>query len=150
KLASYSAGRPIDEAAVAAIVGVRREETLPALLDAVGARDAAAALKILPGLLEQPKSSGVFIVMVLAMQILGTGFARVRLSRGVPGPRIEGELKAMIQASGGYPGRSWNDAAAAWVRTASKWTDADLFAAATTLHAADRALKDTGRTSEQG
>ena len=76
KLASYSNGRPIDDAAVSAIVGVRREETLPALLDAIGERDAAAALRILPGVLEQPKSSGVFIVMVLGMQVLGTGFAR--------------------------------------------------------------------------
>lgn len=150
KLASYSNGQPIDDAAVAAIVGVRREQTLPALLDAVGARDAAAALRILSGVLEQPKSSGVFIVIVLGMQILGTGFARARLSRRVPPARIEGELMTMIKESGGYPGRSWNDAVAAWIRTAPKWTDADLFAAAATLHAADRALKDTGRTSEEG
>src|SRR5262249_11029521 len=68
KLSTYTGGAEIGEPAVAAIVGVRREESLTALLDAVGNRDAAAALRILPGLLEQPKSSGVFIVMALGMQ----------------------------------------------------------------------------------
>jgi DNA polymerase III subunit delta len=150
KLVSYSNGRLIDDAAVAAIVGVRREETLPALLDAVAERDAAAAVRILPGLLEQPKSSGVFVVMVLGMQVLGTGFARSRLSQHKHQSQIERELMAMMKESGGYPGRSWPDAVRAWIRTAPKWTDADLFAAAATLHAADRALKDTGRTSEEG
>ena len=150
KLASYSNGKPIDEAAVGAVVGVRREESLPALLDAVAARDAAAALRILPGLLEQPKSSGVFIVMVLGMQVLGTGFARSRLAKRVPPVRIDNELMTMIKESGGFPGRSWKDAVNAWIRTAPKWSDADLFAAAATLHAADRALKDTGRTTEEG
>lgn len=150
KLASYSNGKPIDEDAVAAVVGVRREESLPALLDAVAARDAAAALRILPGLLEQPKSSGVFIVMVLGMQVLGTGFARSRLAKRVPPVRIDNELMTMIKESGGFPGRSWKDAVNAWIRTAPKWSDADLFAAAATLHAADRALKDTGRTTEEG
>jgi DNA polymerase-3 subunit delta len=150
KLASYCNGQIIDEAAVAAIVGIRREETLVALLDAIGERDAAVALRILPGLLEQPKSSGVFIVMVLGMQVLGTGFARARLLRRTAPPRIEGELMAMMKESGAYPGRSWPDAVKAWIRTAPLWTDADLYAAAATLHSADRALKDTGRTTEEG
>jgi len=150
KLASYRNGEPIDEAAVAAIVGVRREETLPALLDAVAARDLAAAMRILPGVLEQPKSSAVFIVMVLGMQILGTGFARSRLSRNVPAFKIESDLTAMIRESGSYPGRAWTDASRVWIRTAPLWTDTELFAAAAALHAADRALKDTGRTSNEG
>jgi DNA polymerase-3 subunit delta len=150
KLASYRNGAPIDEEAVAAIVGVRREESLTALLDAVGARDTAAALRILPGLLEQPKSSGVFIVMVLGMQVLGTGFARARLAKRVPPARLSGEITAMIKESGGYPGRSWADAGYSWIRFAPHWSGEDLLAAATALHAADRALKDAGRTSEEG
>jgi DNA polymerase-3 subunit delta len=150
KLATYTSGAAIDEAAVAAIVGVRREESLSALLDAVGDRDAAAALRILPGLLEQPKSSGVFIVMVLGMQILGTGFARARLANRVPPQRLSGEIMNMMKESGGYPGRSWTEAVQAWMRTAPKWPTQDLFAAAAALHAADRALKESGRTTEEG
>jgi DNA polymerase-3 subunit delta len=149
KLASYASGE-IDEAAVAAIVGVRREESLTALLDAVANRDAAKALRILPGVLEQPKSSAVFVVMVLSMQVLGTAYAKARLDRRVPPQRLTGEITAMIKESGGYPGRSWMEAASVWGNTASLWTHEDLLAAAGALHAADRALKETGRTSEEG
>jgi len=150
KLVTYTSGAEIDEAAVAAIVGVRREESLSALLDAVGNRDAAAALRILPGLLEQPKSSGVFIVMVLGMQVLGTGFARARLANRVPPQRLSGEIMNMIKESGAYPGRSWTEAAQAWITAAPNWPTNDLFAAAIALHWADRALKESGRTTEEG
>jgi DNA polymerase-3 subunit delta len=150
KLATYTSGAEIDEAAVGAIVGVRREESLSALLDAVGSRDAAAALRILPGLLEQPKSSGVFIVMALGMQVLGTGFARARLAGRVPPQRLSGEIMNMIKESGGYPGRSWTEAAQAWITAAPKWPTDHLFSAAIALHWADRALKESGRTTEEG
>ena len=150
KLATYTGGAEIDEAAVSAIVGVRREESLSALLDAVGNRDAAKALRILPGLLEQPKSSGVFIVMVLGMQILGTGFARARLANRVPPQGISSQIMNMIKESGAYPGRSWTEAAHAWVNAAPKWPTEDLFAAARSLHWADRALKESGKTTEEG
>jgi DNA polymerase-3 subunit delta len=150
KLASYRNGVPIDEEAVAAIVGVRREESLTALLDAVGTRDAAAALRILPGLLEQPKSSGVFIVMVLGMQQLGIAFARARLARRTPPDRLKQEIVAMIKESGGYPGRSWYDAAGVWTRWAPQWPSDDLQAALATLHAADRALKEASSTTNEG
>jgi DNA polymerase III subunit delta len=150
KLATYTSGGEIDEAAVGAIVGVRREESLSALLDAVGNRDAAAALRILPGILEQPKSSGVFLVMILGMQVLGTGFARARLAKRVPPQGISSQLMAMIKESGGYPGRSWTEATHAWITAAPRWPVEDLFAAAAALHAADRALKESGRTTEEG
>jgi DNA polymerase III subunit delta len=150
KLATYTGGAQIDEAAVSAIVGVRREASLSALLDAVGNRDAASALRILPILLEQPKSSGVFLVMVLGMQVLGTGFARARLANRVPPQRLSGEIMNMIKESGGYPGRSWTEAANAWITAAPKWPTNDLFAAAMALHWADRALKESGRTTEEG
>jgi DNA polymerase-3 subunit delta len=150
KLATYTSGDEIDERAVSAIVGVRREESLSALLDAVGNRDAAAALRVLPGLLEQPKSSGVFIVMVLGMQTLGIGFARARLATRVPPQGISSQLMAMIKESGAYPGRSWNEAVTAWIRSAPKWSSEDIYVAAAALHAADRALKESGRTSEEG
>jgi DNA polymerase III delta subunit len=150
KLASYSNGGEIDENAVGAIVGVRREVSVSALLDAIADRDAPAALAILPKVMEQPKSSGVFLVMVLSTQILATGFARARLDKRVPEVRLRGELMGMMKEGGAFPGRAWGEAVDCWIRTAPKWSEADLDAAAATLHAADRALKDTGRTTEEG
>jgi DNA polymerase-3 subunit delta len=69
KLASFAMGgdrRVIDEDAVAAIVGVRRGETLGDLLDAVALRNPPRALELLPHVLLQPKTSAVTIVMALA------------------------------------------------------------------------------------
>ena len=85
KLASFAAGgdRPvIDEAAVAAIVGVRRGETLGDLLDAVASRNAARALEMLPHVLLQPKTSAVTIVMALATQTLALAWGRATAKRG--------------------------------------------------------------------
>ena len=59
KLASYTSGAAIDEEAVAAVVGVRRGETLADLLDRVAQRDAAGALAVLSHVMEQPKMGGV-------------------------------------------------------------------------------------------
>jgi hypothetical protein len=56
----------------------------------------------------------------------------------------------MIKESGAYPGRSWTEAAHAWVNAAPKWPTEDLFAAALSLHWADRALKESGKTTEEG
>jgi DNA polymerase-3 subunit delta len=150
KLAAYRNGAAIDEEAIGAIVGVRREVSLSALLDAIADRDAVHALALLPKVMEQPKSSGVFITMVLATQILATGFARARLDRGTPRQKLYQELMNMMKEGGAFPGRAWGEAVNAWLRTAENWSESDLAAAASTLHEADRALKDTGRTTDEG
>src|SRR5688572_2435784 len=74
KLASYVAGGAIDEGAVAAVVGVRRGETLADLLERVAQRDAAGALAILSRVMEQPKMGGVPVVMALTAQMLALGY----------------------------------------------------------------------------
>ena len=75
KLTSYARGRTrvgmrdagenaaptIDEAAVAAVVGVRRGETMGDLLDRVAERDATGALALVEPVLAQPKVSAVGI-----------------------------------------------------------------------------------------
>ena len=75
KLASFAGGgeRPvIDEHAVAAIVGVRRGETLGDLLDAVAHRKADVALELLPHVLLQPKNSAVTLSLpTFAEQCMG-------------------------------------------------------------------------------
>jgi DNA polymerase-3 subunit delta len=150
KLAAYRNGGTIDDEAIGAIVGVRREISVSALLDAIADRDAAQALAILPRVMEQPKSSGVYITMLLATQVLGTAFAQARLEDNVPRQRLYNELMTMMKEGGAFPGRAWGEAINAWIRTAPNWSMSDLSAAAATLHEADRALKDTGRTTDEG
>jgi DNA polymerase-3 subunit delta len=155
KLASFTGGGVIDEAAVAAIVGVRRGETLGAFLDAVGARDAVTALDLLPGVLAQPKASAVTIVMALTAQTLAVAWARARRQRGLAPGRLAGELFGLLKEAGSaYTGRPWGEAVDAWARAAARpdEDDADgrmLDAALDALLAADFALKETRLSSDE-
>jgi DNA polymerase-3 subunit delta len=155
KLASFAGGSPIDEAAVAAIVGVRRGETLGAFLDAVGARDAAAALELLPSVMAQPKASAVTIVMALTAQTLAVAWARARRERGVATSRLAGELFGLLKEAGSaYTGRPWGEAVDAWVRLATRPDEADpggslVDGALDALLATDAALKETRLSSDE-
>ena len=144
KLASFVGAGMIDEEAVGAVVGVRRMETPGALLDAVGRRDAATALALLPGVLQQPKTSGVSIVMALTTQTLAIAWGlSVRERGGRP------DFFSLLKETGAYPGRAWGEAVTAWSRMLQSWTFRDLDAALDALLVADAALKDTRASSDE-
>ncbi len=151
KLGSFVAGdEPIDENAVAAIVGVRPGETLGAFLDAVAARDAREALALLPSVLQQPKTNAVTTVMALGTQTIAIGWAQAARARGVPASRLYGELFDLLKKSGSvYTGRSWGDAVGTWSRSADLWTASEVDAALDALLAADAALKETRLSSDE-
>lgn len=147
KLLSYCGEKPITEDAVAAVVGVRREETLGHLLDAVAARDASTALAALEPVLQQPKSSAVTIVMALTVQMLALAWGE---ARGLPPARLSGEYYALLKEAGSvYTGRSWGEAVSAWTKSASQWPARDLDAALDALTRADEALKETRLSSDE-
>jgi DNA polymerase-3 subunit delta len=148
KLASYAADT-IDEDAVAAIVGVRRGESLGALLDAVAARDAASALALIGGVLQQPKTSAVSIVMNLTTQTLAMAYGAAALATGTPSRALFNEYMSLLRESGAFPGRPWGDAVAAWARNTDRWTVSELDAALSALLSADAALKETRLSSDE-
>lgn len=144
KLASFAGAAVIDDEAVGAVVGVRRTETLGAFLDAVGRRDAAAALALLPCVLQQPKTSGVSIVMALTTQTLAIAWGlSVRERGGRP------DFFSLLKETGAYPGRAWGEAATAWSRMLQSWTLREMDAALDALLHADAALKDTRASSDE-
>jgi DNA polymerase-3 subunit delta len=153
KLASFVAGgerRVIDEQAVTTMVGVRRGETMGDLLDAIGRRNATAALELLPHVLLQPKTSAVTIVMALTTQILALAWGRALRDRGIPAQRLENEFFALLKESGSsYTGRSWGEAVRSWAQVLNGWSAADLDAALAALLAADVALKETRLSSDE-
>jgi DNA polymerase-3 subunit delta len=150
KLASYTRGEEIDESAVAAVVGVRRGETLADFLDLVARREAGRALALVPHILTQPKVNGVTIVMALTTQTLALAWGEAALARGLAPGRLQGEYFNFLKSGGGaYTGRPWGDAARAWAATASKWDARSLDAALEALLAADIALKDTRVSSDE-
>jgi DNA polymerase-3 subunit delta len=146
KLASYCA-ETIDERAVSDIVGVRRGESLGDLLDAVAAKDVATALRLIPTVLQLPKTTGVSIVMALTTQTLALGYAEAALASGLPPRGLFPELMALLKETGSYPGRPWGEAVTAWTKHAARWTAAEIESALAALLFADAALKDTRLSS---
>ena len=150
KLVSYSAGKPIDERAVAAIVGVRNGETIGDLLDAVLDRDAGRALALLPQVLEQPKMGAVPIVMTLATQFLAVAWARALRDRGTPMGQMYNELFGFLKDSrGAFVGRGWGDAVKSWTRGVERWTTPQLDQALALLLTTDATLKESRLSSEE-
>ena len=147
KLLAYSGPRPIDEDAVAAVVGVRRDETPGQLLDAVAMRDAALALTLLPGVLQQPKVGGVPLVMALTTQMLALA---IGTARGIPAARQSGEYFTLLRSgSSNFAMRAWGEAVNAWSRAHGKWSSADIDHALEALLTADIALKQSRVSTDE-
>ena len=143
KLASYCNGAPIDEAAVAAVVGIRRGETMSDLLDAVGAKEAARASALVEHVLSQPKATAVSLVISLATQTMAMAWGRAKVDAGMATGRLSGEYYDLLKSGGAVPGRAWGEATSAWTSNTMKWTRAELDRALDALLAADIALKST-------
>jgi DNA polymerase-3 subunit delta len=148
KLASFTADT-IDERAVSEVVGVRRGESVGDLLDAVAAKDASAALALIPDVLQQPKTSAVSIVMNLTTQMLAMGYGVAARAAGTPARALFNEYMALLKESGAFPGRPWGDAVNTWTRNTDRWTASELDAALTALLDADAALKETKLSSDE-
>ena len=148
KLASFS-GDVIDEAAVSAVVGVRRGESLGELLDAIAARDATTALTLLPGVLQQPKMNAVLIGMHLATQTLALSYGEAARARGIPARSLYNEFMTLLKETGAFPGRPWGEAVNAWTKYCERWSAGELDAALAALLAADEAFKDTKISSDE-
>ena len=148
KLASFS-GDAIDEAAVSAVVGVRRGESLGALLDAVAARDTMHALALIPGVLQQPKMNAVLLAMHLTTQTLALAYGEAARARGAQPRALYNEFMSLLKETGAFPGRPWGEAVTAWAKHSDRWSAAALDSALSTLLSADEALKETRISSDE-
>lgn len=150
KLISFTSGGPIDERAIAAVVGVRPGETMGDFLDAVARRDAKTALAMLGPVLQQPKSNGVTMIMALASQTLCIGWAQAARERGANTGKINGDLFNVLKTSGSvYTGRSWGEFVATCARESERWSAGAVDDALEALFTADAALKETRLSSEE-
>jgi DNA polymerase III subunit delta len=149
-VADSSAGEvTIDADAVAAVVGVRRGETLSDLLDRIAECDVAGALALVEHVLAQPKTSAVSVVMALSVQTLAIAWGRARRDEGLAHGRLAGEYFTLLKETGAYPMRPWGEAVATWTAAVERWSPASLDRALDALLATDIALKDTRVSSEE-
>ena len=150
KLASFTNGREIEERDVAAVVGVRRGETMADFLDQVAMRNVSKALDLVPLILSQPKTSAVQMVMALAVQTIALAWGKARIREGLSQSRLQGEYFGLLKQSGSlFTGRSWGSAATAWASASDRWSSASLDRALEALLEADHALKETRLSSEE-
>jgi DNA polymerase-3 subunit delta len=147
KLAAFSGSREIDEDAVSALVGARRDETPGALLDAIAMRDTALAMSLVPGVLRQPKTSAVQLVMALTTQTLALAASH---ARRIPAARLSNEYWGLLKAGGqNFTGRSWGEAVSCWTRANDLWDPTDLDHALAVLLQTDVALKSSRVSSDE-
>jgi len=150
KLASYCGGAEIDEAAVGAVVGVHRGETIVDLLDEVALRNVRKALPLIPHVLGQPKTTAVQVVLALASQTIALAWGRARIDEGLATDRLQGEYFNLLRQSGSvFTARPWGGAAAAWASALDRWDQVSLNHALDALLEADLALKETKFSSEE-
>jgi DNA polymerase-3 subunit delta len=129
---------------VAEIVGVRRDETMGPLLDAVAHRDTALALSLIPGVLQHPKNSAVTTIMALTTQTLALAIGKAR------GLRSFNDYFTLLRSgSSNFTGRAWGEAASQWVKAVDKWSIAELDYTLGVLLLADLALKGSKVSSEE-
>src|SRR6266403_953241 len=149
KLAPLCAGRPAIRDEVAALVGVRRGETLQDFVDAALERRAADAARLVEPVLEQAGMSGVRMLSALGTALVGTALARAELDRDARRrDRLEGALLSQLRAARPYGLGSWEQTALRWARWAGLWTAGELRGALRLALDADRALKSRTLTGE--
>src|SRR5213078_2686886 len=146
KLAPLGVGRPVSRDEVAALVGVRRGETLQDFVDAALERRAAAAAQLVGPVLEQAGMSGVRMLSALGTALVGTALARAAQRRD----RLEGALLSHLRAARPYGLGSWEQTALRWARWAGLWTAGELRSALRLALDADRALKSSTLSDEAG
>jgi DNA polymerase III subunit delta len=152
KLAPLSTGRPVTRDEVAALVGVRRGETLQDFLDAALERQAAAAARLVEPVLEQAGMNGVRMLSALGTALVGTALARAELDRDARRgrDRVETALLSQLRAARPYGLGSWEQTALRWARWGGLWTAGELRDALRLALDADRALKSSTLTDEAG
>ena len=134
---------------VAALVGVRRGETLADFVATVMTRKTAQALALVDPVLEQPGVNGVRAIMAIGTALVGTRLARGALDDGATGRRLENAVFNGIRRARPAGLGSWRESAADWAAWASRWTDRELASALERALGADQALKSSGLSDER-
>ncbi|MDH4042937.1 MAG: DNA polymerase III subunit delta [Gemmatimonadota bacterium] len=148
--AALPAGANVTAADVGALVGVNRGETVHDWVQAVLQRQPIRAIELLDVVLRQGSVTGVQLVMALGTALIGARLARALVDAGTPWSRLRGAVFERIKAARPPGLRRWGDEAQSWTDAARAWPAPDLDHAIAAAAEADRRLKSTTISDEQG
>lgn len=150
KIASLSIDGPVGVDQVAALVGVRRGETLISWRDLVMEGSAVRALPMTGPVLEQSGMSGVKMVAALGAALTGMGLTRAILERSPHQGGLQQKIMTTLLRIRPFGLPEWRAEAEKWARWAPLWPDLRVRDGLRAALAADRALKNTRISDERG
>src|SRR6266542_1198033 len=151
KVVAASDELPVTAERVAALVGIRHDETMYDWRDAVFEGDAARATRLLGPVLDQGAVTGVKLLTLVGTTLVGVGSARAGYDRNLRGSRLEdATFQLLLRARPTLIGLSYREEAKRWARWAPSWPAGRLRAALREAVAADTALKNTTISDERG
>ena len=150
KLREFTEGKPIDAAAVAAVVGVVVGATSEDLIDLACARDGVGAARIAPLVLSQPKASAVGLLLSLTSHLLLIGQVVALRDAGIgPKQRASDVWATMKESPSSVVGRPWGAAVATVMRCGDLWDRASIDHALQRVCVADQMLKETRLSTDE-
>lgn len=150
KIASLSHEGPVGVDELAALVGVRRGETLFSWRDLVMEGLAARALPMTGAVLEQSSMSGVKMVGALGAALTGMGLTRAILNQSPNQRALPQKIFATFQRIRPFGLSDWRLEAEKWARWAPHWPEGRVREGLRAALEADRALKNTRISDERG
>ena len=143
-------GETVTAEMVADLVGIRIGETPDDWVAAVIGRQTGRAVTMLEGVLGGSAVTGVRLIIQLGTGLIGVLLARSLLDSGTPPRRLPSALFGAMKSAGARGIGDWKALSERWATAAPLWTSAELHHAIRAARDADKALKSTTVTSEQG
>ena len=149
KIAGLSVEGAVGVDLVAALVGVRRGETLLAWRDLVMKGDPARAVPMIGPVLDQSGMSGVKMVSTLATSIIGLGLARPHYDRGLRDRALQQKILNTLFSVRPFGLGDWKVESDKWAQWVPAWPSARIGVALRAALKADQALKNTRVSDER-
>jgi hypothetical protein len=108
------------------------------------------AVRLVPHVLAQSGVSGVRLVTLLGVQLIGVGIARAHHDDGKRGRALHAAIFETLRNVRPFGLQNWKDEAANWARWAPAWPLPRVGRALRLARDADARLKDTRVSSEEG
>jgi DNA polymerase III subunit delta len=150
KIASLSIEGPVGIDQLAALVGVRRGETLISWRDLVMQGDVRQALPMTGRVLEQSGMSGVKMVTALGTAMTGMALTRAMYDRTPNQRALQQKIFSTFMSIRPFGLPDWKQEAEKWARWAPLWSSARVREGLRAVLFADKTLKNTRISDEQG